>query len=230
MLLKRSYHKELMDDTSINDARIDTAYKELHIINKFLGGISVTRSGIKYFSNPDSNELTILDSGGGASDILYDLNNDTLSLNIYSMDLNIYACRYQKLKSGNNKIICADALKFPFKKNSFDLIHSSLFIHHLNEKEIIRLLNSFMPVVKKGIIINELRRNIFALIGIWLLTSVFSGSEFVKFDAPMSVKRAFTKKELVNIFTDAGIKNFIIKRKWAFRFLIIIPAVENEKK
>lgn len=225
MLLKRSYQKELMDDTSISDFRLDAAYKELHIINKFLGGIPVTREGIKFF-NPGKEKLSILDVGGGVSDILYDLNSGRFS--VFSLDINKYVCHYQKMKSGNDKIICADAMKLPVKKNSFDLIHSSLFFHHLKDEDIVLLLNCLMFTAKKGIIINELRRNIFALIGIRLLTLVFSRSEFVKYDAPISVKRSFTKKELINIFKDAGVRNFVIKRKWAFRFLILIPASDNE--
>jgi ubiquinone/menaquinone biosynthesis C-methylase UbiE len=227
MLLKRSYEKELMDDTSISDFRVDTAYKELHTINKFLGGISVTREGIKFFGNSGKAKLKILDVGGGVSDILHDLNSGRFS--VFSLDLNKYVCHCQKMQNGNNNILCADALNLPVKPNSFDLVHSSLFFHHLKESDIVRLLNSLMITVKKGIIINELRRNIFALIGIWFLTSILSHSEFVKYDAPMSVKRSFTKKELINIFRDAGIRNFIIKRKWAFRFLILIPASDNEK-
>lgn len=230
MLLKRSDQKELMDDTSISDSRVETAYKELHIINKYLGGISVTREGIKFFNKPLKTGIKILDLGGGVSDILYDINTDSGNLNIFSLDLNKYVCQYQKLTRENNNIICANALKFPVKSNSFDLIHSSLFFHHLSENEIIQLLNNLIPTVKKGIIINELRRNLFALIGIRLLTLIFSRSEFVKYDAPVSVRRAFTKEELSNIFADAGIKNYIIKKKWAFRFLIIIPSAGNEKE
>ncbi len=230
MLLKRSHQKELMDDTSISDSRVETAYKELHIINKYLGGISVTKEGIRFLNNPSKTKMKILDLGGGVSDILYDINTDSGNLNIFSLDLNKYVCRYQKLIKGNNKIICANALEFPVKNKSFDLIHSSLFFHHLSENEIIQLLNNLIPSVKKGIIINELRRNLFALIGIRLLTLIFSRSEFVKYDAPMSVRRAFTKEELANIFAEAGIKNYVIKKKWAFRFLIIIPVSGNEKE
>jgi hypothetical protein len=50
----------------------------------------------------------------------------------------------------------------------------------------------------------------------------FSKSEMVKNDGPLSVKRAFVKKELLEMLNDLGIKRFLIKRKWAFRWLVII--------
>jgi hypothetical protein len=88
--------------------------------------------------------------------------------------------------------------------------------------ELKRILNNLLPVVKKGIIINDLRRNIFALIGIKILTLVFSKSELVRNDAPLSVRKGFTKKELKNILADLAAAGCLIKKKWAFRWLIVV--------
>ncbi len=227
MFFKRSFQKELMDDFSISDERIDTALRELHVINKLLGGNTISKSGINHFRNSSKTNLKIIDVGAGASDILFDLKEMNDGLNIFSVDLNRYVCHYQKTKKGGDKIICADALNIPVKDNSFDVIHSSLFLHHLKEDDIVSLLKNCTSVVKKGIIINDLRRNILAWLGIKILTFLFSKSEFVKYDGPLSVKRAFTKKDLKIILQKAGIKNYIIKRKWAFRFLLIIPSANN---
>ncbi len=43
----------------------------------------------------------------------------------------------------------------------------------------------------------------------------------VKFDAPLSVLRAFKKEELENILTDATISKFKIDWKWAFRWRVL---------
>ena len=228
MFFRRSYQNELMDNFSLDDDKVTRAHQELHIINKFLGGNSVTQSGLNYFKHATWSTINILDVGGGASDILYDIQVYNHSIKIYSMDLNPHICHIQKFKRGNDKIVCADVLDFPFKKESFDLIHSSLFLHHFREDEIIHLLKIFLGAAKTGIVINDLRRNIIAYLGIGLLTRILSKNEYVKFDGPLSVKRAFIKKDLITIFRNAGIKNYTIKRKWAFRFLIIIPVSKNE--
>jgi ubiquinone/menaquinone biosynthesis C-methylase UbiE len=228
MFIERSYQKELMDDLSINDGRISKALKELRTINKFLGGNSVSKKGVRYFIDNSDTELKILDIGGGGSDILYTLTREIDNLKIYSVDLNKYSCHYQKAEKGNDKIICADAFKTPFREKSFDLVHASLFLHHFNEDEIVQLIKYFLILARKGIIINDLRRNILAYTGIKILTSLFSKSEFVKNDGPLSVKRAFNKNDVIQILQRTGIKNFLIKRMWAFRFLLIIPAARNE--
>ncbi|HEY6907540.1 MAG TPA: hypothetical protein VI230_08720, partial [Ignavibacteriaceae bacterium] len=117
----------------------------------------------------------------------------------------------------------------PLREKSFDLVHASLFLHHFTEEEIIHMLSCFILLSKKGVVINDLRRNILAFIGIKLLTMFFSNSEFVKYDGPLSVKRAFIKTDLVQILHKAGIKKYQLKRMWAFRFLLIIPVSQNEQ-
>jgi hypothetical protein len=43
----------------------------------------------------------------------------------------------------------------------------------------------------------------------------------VKHDAPLSVLRAFTKRELVEILEKAGLIDYRIKWRWAFRWQVI---------
>jgi hypothetical protein len=44
----------------------------------------------------------------------------------------------------------------------------------------------------------------------------------VKNDAPVSVMRAFRKKEIENIVRQAGYANFTIRWMWAFRWQVVI--------
>ncbi|MFN3872744.1 MAG: methyltransferase domain-containing protein [Ignavibacterium sp.] len=217
--MKRSYKAEIMDDFSIQDERIDIALNELKIINKFLGGISTTKSALKYFVDSEKEEIKVLDIGSGSSDNLTASNNKFLRLQIISVDKNL---RVLKSSDNTSEKINSDAFELPFKDNSCDIVHLSLFLHHFTEDEIKKLLIEFLKIAKKGIIINDLQRSYLALIGIKLLTTLFSKSEMVKNDAPLSVKRGFSKSELIKILSDAGIKNFIIRWKWAFRWMVVI--------
>ncbi|MCH7973132.1 MAG: hypothetical protein IH949_04475 [Bacteroidetes bacterium] len=49
-----------------------------------------------------------------------------------------------------------------------------------------------------------------------------SKSSMVKNDAPLSVKKGFVKSELIDMFKNLKITNYKIKRKWAFRWLVVI--------
>jgi ubiquinone/menaquinone biosynthesis C-methylase UbiE len=210
-----------MDDFSIQDERIDKALNELKVINKYLGGISTTKSALKYFSESESeyDKLKIVDVGSGSSDNLLSAKSKYPNLQILSIDKNLRA-----LSGSKNLIdrINSDAFELPFKNNSCDIIHTALFLHHFTEEELQLLLLEFLRTARKGIIINDLQRSYLALLGIKILTVLFSKSEMVKNDAPLSVKRGFTKQEILNILEDVGVKNFVIKKKWAFRWMIVI--------
>ena len=217
--MKRSYDAEIMDDFSIQDERIDKALHELKIINKFLGGISTTKSALKYFSESENDKLKIVDVGSGSSDNLLSAKSKYPNLQILSIDKNLRA-----LSGSKNLIdrINSDAFELPFKNNSCDIIHTALFLHHFTEEELQLLLLEFLRTARKGIIINDLQRSYLALLGIKILTVLFSKSKMVKNDAPLSVKRGFTKQEILNLLEDVGVKNFVIKKKWAFRWMVVI--------
>lgn len=208
-----------MDDFSIQDERIDEALSELKLINKYLGGISTTKSALRYFIQSKKDELKILDIGSGSSDNLLASKSKYPNLKFFSIDKNLRVLTNSKKLS--NKIY-ADAFSLPLKNKSFDIIHVALFLHHFTEEQINILLKEFLRISKRGIIINDLQRSYFALLGIKILTVLFSRSQMVKNDGPLSVQRGFTKSELINLFSNAGIKNFIIKWNWAFRWMVVI--------
>jgi ubiquinone/menaquinone biosynthesis C-methylase UbiE len=221
---------EFMDDFSIQDNRIDEALKELKLINKFLGGKSATRKGIKKLlakkpllhTKIENKELSILDLGAGSSDDIRN-NRDLLdNFTLYSIDKNKRTAFFLRSESKETNVICCDVFNLPLNGKSFDLVHASLFLHHFQAKKIIEILKQLGKITAKGIIINDLRRSVIALMGIKLLTIFFSKSYMVKNDAPVSVKRGFKKKELLEILSESGLSNFVIKRKWAFRWLIVI--------
>jgi hypothetical protein len=73
-----------------------------------------------------------------------------------------------------------------------------------------------------GFFINDLHRHAFAYYSIRALTRLFSKSYLVKNDAPLSVLRGFKKKEFISLLNQAGIPNYTIRWRWAFRWLIIV--------
>ncbi len=221
MFLKRIYRPEIMDDFSIQDERIDLALKELKLINKFLGGISTTKLGLNILlkKNPNLQNIKILDVGSGASDVLISLVDNNQK--IISLDLNKRVCNYVKDSLNIKDIVCSDVKSLPFRYKGFDFIHASLFLHHFNEEEITEILSNLLNLTRCGIIVNDLRRSIFALAGIKILISLFSNSIMVKNDAPLSVRKGFTKSELKIILNSLKCQ-YIIKRKWAFRWSIVL--------
>ena len=115
----------------------------------------------------------------------------------------------------------SDYKKYMFPSKP-DIIFSSLFCHHFTEPELIQMLRWMRNNSRYGFFINDLHRHPFAYHSIRILTSLFSKSYLVKNDAPLSVLRGFKKKELEELLKKAGITDYSIKWKWAFRWLVIV--------
>ncbi len=111
-----------------------------------------------------------------------------------------------------------------FRKKKFDVILATLFTHHFSDDELVELLRSATRQMRLGMVINDIHRHWLAYYSIRLLTQFFSKSAMVKFDAPLSVLRAFRRRDWESILAKAGINSFSIRWKWAFRWQVIIPA------
>lgn len=227
-LRNRSYQKELLDADDIPFADIRQNMKELNSINKYLGGHSITISGVQLLiANYDfSKPLTICEIGCGGGDNLKAISDYCHSKNIpvsfVGIDIKEECIEFarQQYPELISAWITNDYLETDLGDQKPDVIFSSLFCHHFTEAELKTMLQWMQENSTTGFFINDLQRHPLAYYSIKWITSLFSKSYLVKNDAPLSVARGFTKKEWIEIFRSAGISNFSIKWKWAFRYLI----------
>jgi 2-polyprenyl-3-methyl-5-hydroxy-6-metoxy-1,4-benzoquinol methylase len=228
-LRNRSYQKELLDQNDIPFADIRQNMKELNTINKHLGGHKITIHGLKKLISiyNSSKLITICEIGCGGGDNLKAIsdycNSKNIPVNFIGIDIKhecIEFARQQYPGLPANWITC-DYLKADLGEQRPDIIFSSLFCHHFIETDLYIMLQWMQQNSAKGFFINDLQRHPLAYYSIKWITSLFSQSYLVKNDAALSVARGFTKKEWIKIFNGAGISNFSITWKWAFRYLVI---------
>jgi len=226
---KRNYEKELLDQDNIPSQDLFLNLKELDIINKRLGGYNATLSALKEVIETNKYISHILDLGFGGGDSIKQMAQYCelidKDVTIYGVDLKQDCIDYAKnnlVSYFNIQLICNDYRKIEAKLiDEVDLVHCSLFLHHLKEEEIISLIR-FCLNNKFILIINDLHRHWLAYYSIKVLTYLFSKSYLVKNDAPLSVLRGFKKSELIDIIKKSGVENYSIKWSWAFRYKIII--------
>jgi SAM-dependent methyltransferase len=104
-----------------------------------------------------------------------------------------------------------------------DVVMSSLFCHHFDDDLLIQLLKRMLALAGTAVIVNDLHRHPVAWHSIRLLTRLFSRSYLVRYDAPLSVARAFTRADWVRLLTAAGIREYSLRWCWAWRWQLIIP-------
>lgn len=228
MWFPRSAQQEIMDDASIQGARLDGALRELAFINAWLGGDATSRKGVRQCLRriPNGATLSVLDVGAGGSGLLPAIASLHPNVTVTSLDLNWRACAHSVEAHPSVVVVNGSALALPFREQSFDIVHASLFLHHFTEQELRAMLFSLNLIARHGVVINDLRRSVVSYLGIALLTRLFSRSAMIKNDAPLSVRRGFTREELACLCLPLPSATFTIQRTWAFRWLVCI--VKND--
>ena len=228
----RSLQKEILDEKNIPFADIALNMKELDWINCHLGGHPISVDGFKKLLK-EKKTISICEIGCGGGDNLNALYKFSISKNIKThftgIDINKECIAFAKANSiiENAEFILADYKNVHFENEKPDIIFSSLFCHHFINDDIIEMIKWMKRNSKIGFFINDLHRHPIAYHFIKLAIKFFSKSYLVKNDAPVSVLRGFKKNEWKNILENAGIKNYSINWKWAFRYLIISFNSEN---
>ncbi len=102
----------------------------------------------------------------------------------------------------------------------YDIVTSSLFLHHLGESDAVGLLAA-MGGAGELALVDDLRRGVagwaLAYGGIRLL----SRSKVARVDGPLSVEGAFTCDEARSLALEAGWRDFEVRKRWPCRFLMI---------
>lgn len=221
----RSYQKELLDRTDIPFADIRKNMEELDVINRKLGGHSITLKGLQIILKKQlfQKPISVLEIGCGGGDNLRVLKTwaakKNIDVQLAGVDINEACIAFAKAQPRNAGIrfLCADYKTVTLQQ---DVIFSSLFCHHFTDNELVEMLQWLQRYTRIGFFINDLHRHPLAYHSIKLLTRTFSKSYLVKNDAPLSVLRGFNRAEWQQLFQKAMLPEYRIHWQWAFRWLI----------
>jgi hypothetical protein len=220
---------EIMDDFSINGRILHDTLDTLANINKWLGGNKVTLNGLKKVikNHPKNEPLTIIDLGCGGGDILRKVANygkkEGYIFNLVGIDANKDAMVYARQLSKNYpeiSFIDCDIFSDEFESLQYDVVLTTLFLHHFKEEEIINILSTTKKKAKFGIVVNDLHRNPLAYYLFKLICLTIKNKMIIE-DGLTSILRGFKRKDLENFSKELKVTPQI-KWKWAFRYQWII--------
>lgn len=233
----RSGQPEMMDDPDIPIKLLHKNLGELDILNRYLGGHSISISGIKQLMTDRKKVYHIVDLGCGSGDVLKYIaswaRSNKFQVKLTGIDRNPDAIKYlNKNCSDYPEIsgVASDYKDFLETGPKIDIVHCSLFCHHLNDSELLELFSYLKIYVRDGFVINDLQRSSIAYYSVWFLTRLLRGSTLSQHDGPVSVLSAFTRTELAILLQTAGLKEISIQWRWAFRYLIVVKITQNDKK
>jgi SAM-dependent methyltransferase len=215
---------ELLDGPLDDPAALEANLRDLARINRLTGGTRLSERAIGALGRLGGlgglGELgdvaTILDVGTGAADIPLSLlaraRVDGRPLAITATDSRpeiLAAARRARPaieRATGLELAIADGRALPYPDAAFDVAHASLVLHHLAPDEAVAFLRELRRVARRGIVVNDLVRGRLFWIGGWLLIHGTLMSRYTRNDGPLSVRRAYTRPELIGLLATAGLE------------------------
>ena len=226
---RRSYEKELLDGDDIAFEEIALNMRELETINRWLGGHRLTVKGIRILAK-GTRSLHVCEIGCGGGDNLKAVaewaQREGIDVRLTGIDIKDTCIGFARKRSDFGAPahwICSDYLDAR-PEGRPDVVFCSLVCHHFDEPSIVGIMDWMHANSRLGYFINDLQRDRMAYAGIRVLTGLFSRSRLVRHDAPLSVRRGFSRSDLEGLVATASASHpdarFRIRSGWAFRWLV----------
>jgi len=221
----RSLVPELMDDPRIDPQEHRRALDGLARLNR----VSMIERPIwrEIYAAHSGEPMRVLDIAAGSGDLVVAMARRAarraLPIRFTGADISETACARIRENARQAGVAIedetADALD-PARANTHDVVMCHLFVHHLPEEQIVRLLEVMRERARRAIVITDLVRSrsghALALGASRLLTR----SRVVHVDAPRSVRAALTPRELGGLARTAGLGDARIRRLWPERMML----------
>lgn len=206
---------ELLDDDTGTPREVEDSLADLRMFNRRFGGVRVTsRLLLEVASRQRLTTISFLDVAGASGDIAAMsrefLARHGVTLNAVLLD------RAPSHLNDSHPAVCGDALALPFADNSFDVVGSSLFLHHLEPEQIVAFTNEALRVARHAFLVNDLVRNPVHL-AVAETGKLIYRSRITRHDAPASVRRAYTVKEMKDFIAQTRAQSFEIATYYFFR-------------
>ncbi len=209
--MKRSGNTPELLDGPLDAPTLAGNLRDMGRANRWLGGARLSLDAVLPFGRGQSGYalLRLLDVGTGGADIPLTMAKATSKrkphLEITATDVRDEIVEIARQTVHGRPINVHVGHVQDEADASFDIVHASMVIHHLEPVAAIDFLGEMRRVSRLAVVINDLDRGRRWLIGAWILARLFSSNRYTRHDAPLSVRRAYTADEVVDMAHEAGL-------------------------
>jgi 2-polyprenyl-3-methyl-5-hydroxy-6-metoxy-1,4-benzoquinol methylase len=227
-LAERRLRPELMDQPGLAIAEHARALNGLRRLNVASAASRQLWNAIaRHASAQPGQRLRLLDIASGGGDVAFALwklaKRGGIELQILGLDVSSTACAQaaERCRPTGTAIIfqCADVTTDALPRG-FDVVTSSLFLHHMSWKQAISVLRKMRDTARL-LVISDLRRSAFGYALAHAACRVLTRSPIVRYDGPQSVASAFTLSEMRELCREAEMPDAIVRRAWPSRLMVI---------
>lgn len=224
----RSHEPERIDTGDYTLAEYETYLREIAFINRYLGDRRALRKTLLAdIAADDLRCFSVLDVGAGSGELLRSVSEfaENTGRSVFSVGLDLNETSTKTIAADSaafNSIfaIRGDALRLPFCDGAFDYAMCSLFMHHLNDEQIVAALREMSRVSRRGIHVIDLHRHPAAYVLYKLFCIAFRISPLVRQDGSLSILKGFTPEELSELSALSDLELGKIERIAPFRITV----------
>jgi SAM-dependent methyltransferase len=204
---------EMMDRATEADAELEQDLVNLEGLNRNFGSHRLLRRFLARWWNPGRcyRVLDLCTGGGDMPRVMVDwarprditLRIDAVESNAATLEIaRRWSTDYPEIHFFNE-----NALRFePFE--NYDLVHSSLALHHFSDEDAARLLARCKEMSNRWVLVSDLERHLTTTMGVWLVTAFVYRDPMTVHDGRLSARRAFSFHEMRALAETAGWTNF----------------------
>jgi 2-polyprenyl-3-methyl-5-hydroxy-6-metoxy-1,4-benzoquinol methylase len=204
-----------MDQPGLDPAEHGRALDALARVNLLsLTAPSLGRELARFQRDRGLSTLSVLDVASGGGDVVRALARP--GWRVEGCDVSPTAVEHASRRGGT--FFVHDALGSPLPAG-YDAVTCSLFLHHLSDDQVIALLRRFAEGAR-FVAVSDLERNRPGLWSAYVVSRLITRSPVVHNDGPVSVRAAFTPREIARLAASAGLPGARVRRCWPFRWLL----------
>jgi SAM-dependent methyltransferase len=215
-LMRRQFNAvelELMDRPQPVSLELEQDLRSIRQLNRWFGSHRIVRRFVGRWVKPGA-RMRIVDLATGSGDIprliVDHARKVSAKVEIVALDRQSATLEIARKLSGDYPEISfveADILEFK-PPDGYDLVLCSLALHHFSDEDAVRVLRRCRELSRKFVLVSDLRRGWLGMMGVYLLTALIFRAPMTRYDARLSMARAFSLAELDDLARRAGWQKF----------------------
>ncbi len=219
--MQRKVIAEMLDEDGGTPDDVAASFIDLKHINDWFGGTRTTIGMLRRVaSEARCRQLSVLEVGSGTGDVPLAAQRKLASRGI-ALHITLLDRMWSHLPNNGVAAVAGDALKLPFRDDSFDVVSCSLFAHHLEPDEMQRFAGEALRVCRQAVLINDLTRSRLHLALVYAGLPLFRSS-ITWHDAPASVRRAYTRNEMRDMLRASPVRELEVSRRYLYRMGVLL--------
>jgi ubiquinone/menaquinone biosynthesis C-methylase UbiE len=224
---RRSSELEHLDKGDYTAEEYEGCIVELQRVNRWLGDARALRTSLLAdIVRAQLNTFSVLDVGAGSGELLRVVAewaaDNQYNAHLTGVELNARSAHAIADHSASIEInsVRADAFVLPFADNQFDYSICSLFLHHFESEQAVKILRELNRVARREVLVIDLHRHPISYYFYTTIGKLLFHNRLIREDGALSILRGFKPAELETIALQAGLVNVKVMRRFPYRLVL----------